>query len=314
LRRCGGTSKQDQFPVKTPLLAHYTSLDALEKILENNEVWFSNPLFMNDFEEVNFGVTYGVSAIRESRAIQDALGTSSRFSAFISSLEDHVNYFAQNELFDTYVFCLSEHDRSDRDGRLSMWRGYGGNGGGAAIIFDTAQFSSINASPLIVAKVEYASTAVRRQYFSELATATARIIAQHTIPDTLLTVGASAVFERIKMAALFSKHDGFKEEQEWRIVYLRGRDNEGHLTSMQNYFNGTRGVEPKLKLKIEPIEAVTAPDFSLGKIVHSILLGPTTSSPLAIRSVTRMLEVVGKPELIERLVASTIPYRPVLVG
>lgn len=44
----------DQFYVKKPLLAHYTSLSTLEKILETDEIWFSNPLFMNDLEEVRF--------------------------------------------------------------------------------------------------------------------------------------------------------------------------------------------------------------------------------------------------------------------
>jgi hypothetical protein len=47
---------EDGFQNKKPLLAHYTTIQVLEKILGNNEVWFSNPLFMNDMEEVRFGV------------------------------------------------------------------------------------------------------------------------------------------------------------------------------------------------------------------------------------------------------------------
>ena len=39
-----------------PLLAHYTSIAALKAILETDTVWLSNPLFMNDFQEVRFGV------------------------------------------------------------------------------------------------------------------------------------------------------------------------------------------------------------------------------------------------------------------
>lgn len=35
-------------------LAHYTSLEVLEKIIQTEEIWFSNPLFMNDYEEVQF--------------------------------------------------------------------------------------------------------------------------------------------------------------------------------------------------------------------------------------------------------------------
>ena len=39
-----------------PLLAHYTSIDVIEKILRSEEIWFSNPLFMNDLEEMRFGM------------------------------------------------------------------------------------------------------------------------------------------------------------------------------------------------------------------------------------------------------------------
>jgi hypothetical protein len=38
----------DSFPTKRPLVAHYTSISVLEAILRNNEIWFSNPLLMND--------------------------------------------------------------------------------------------------------------------------------------------------------------------------------------------------------------------------------------------------------------------------
>jgi hypothetical protein len=47
---------ENAFPNKRPLLAHYTTIQALEKILTNNELWFSNPLFMNDMKAVRFGV------------------------------------------------------------------------------------------------------------------------------------------------------------------------------------------------------------------------------------------------------------------
>jgi hypothetical protein len=43
-----------------PLLAHYTSLEVLEKIMTTNEIWFSNPLFMNDLQEVRFGMLEGL--------------------------------------------------------------------------------------------------------------------------------------------------------------------------------------------------------------------------------------------------------------
>lgn len=43
------------------------------------------------------------------------------------------------------------------------------------------------------------------------------------------------VFERLKLFALFTKHDGFKEEKEWRVVYLSERDTGKKLRSMLGY-------------------------------------------------------------------------------
>jgi len=57
-----------QFYDQKPLLAHYTSIGALEAILRNNELWFSNPLYMNDLEEVRFGINEGVNPSYSPRA------------------------------------------------------------------------------------------------------------------------------------------------------------------------------------------------------------------------------------------------------
>ena len=41
---------------RQPYLAHYTSLEVLEKIMQHNELWFSHPFFMNDLQEMRFGI------------------------------------------------------------------------------------------------------------------------------------------------------------------------------------------------------------------------------------------------------------------
>ena len=48
----------DFFTIKTDrteplLLAHYTSIPIAEEILKNDQLWFSNPLYMNDLGEMN---------------------------------------------------------------------------------------------------------------------------------------------------------------------------------------------------------------------------------------------------------------------
>lgn len=299
----------DQFYVKKPLLAHYTSLSTLEKILETDEIWFSNPLFMNDLEEMRFGVLRGVDLVLRSQEISDACNSASRAQLFTQYFVHYFQTFESEHAFDTYVFCLSEHDRDDRDGMLSMWRGYGSNGHGAAIVFDTGQLRAVDHTPLILAKVHYGSVAERIAWLERTLSTFARIFRETEIPDDKLYLAAHALFERIKVFALFSKHRGYAEEREWRIVYMRDRDQDNKLAPMFHYWIGPRGIELKLRLKVEPIEGVTADDLSLEKIVERIVLGPSLSSPVATAAVVRMLDRLGKPYLKEKICASTIPLR-----
>ncbi len=301
--------EEDQFFNKQPFLAHYTSLDVLEKILTTDEVWFSNPLFMNDLEEVRFGILHGMGAIKESKIIRTAFHTGARHKTFAEALDHFIAYFEREHLLDTYVFCLSEHAPEDKDGLLSMWRGYGGNGKGAALVIDTSKLNAVEGSPLIIAQVHYGSLDERYAWFDKIASTFAKVLTDNHIPDDKIYLASQSILERIKLFALFSKHHGFREEKEWRVVYMSERDTDGKLKSMQHYLNGPRGVEPKLRYKVAAIEGVTSPDFSFDKILAAILLGPSTSSPLAVRSVERMLDVIGKPELKDRLIASSIPLR-----
>jgi hypothetical protein len=118
--------EEDFFPATRPLLAHYTSIEAMENILKTDEIWFSNPLFMNDIEEVIWGFVHGITTIKNNEAIKEAIGTKERYALLARTLDWYVSEFERKNLLDTYVFCFSEHDRDNSDGVLLMWRGYGG--------------------------------------------------------------------------------------------------------------------------------------------------------------------------------------------
>jgi hypothetical protein len=143
----------------------------------------------------------------------------------------------------------------------------------------------------------------------ELAKKIAAIISKSQIPDDKIYLIAKTTFERLKLFALFSKHIGFAEEDEWRIVYMPDRDTTERLKPMLNYKNGPRGVEPKLRLKLAPLDGVIPNTVTLENLVSKILLGPNSSSVLALRSVSRMLELLKRPNLVARLAASSIPLR-----
>ncbi|GLS22799.1 hypothetical protein GCM10007874_58190 [Labrys miyagiensis] len=303
-------SDEDEFANAKPLLAHYTSLSTLENILKNNEIWLSNPLFMNDLEEVRFGINNGLSAVFESSSLKDALSSEERQNIFNHAFSHYYKVFDDDGVMDTYILSLSLHKQGDNDGVLSMWRAYASNGNGAAIVFDTSKLQKDDGSPILIAPVKYASRQERLNWLDQLCNRTAAYLKSITVSDDQLYLAAYAIFERIKLFALFTKHDGFKEENEWRVAYVPERDTDKKFTPMLHYFNGPRGVEPKLKLRFGQPEGSPLA-FNLNDIISNIILGPSTSSVLAGKSVERMLRAIGQQVLIPRLVASTIPLRPI---
>ncbi|KQU95209.1 DUF2971 domain-containing protein [Devosia sp. Root105] len=293
-----------------PLLAHYTSISTFEAIVKNDEVWFSNPLFMNDIEEVRFGIQEGTDAYYFSDEIATALGGDDTVADFRACLDNCVKNFEVNHVFDTYILCLSEQDRSDEDGLLSMWRGYGDGGKGVAIVFDGTPMAEEPDSPILIGKVDYRSTQERHDWFKGQAALFAEQVLVGKLVGEEILYATEALFGRLRLASLFSKHVGFSEEREWRIAYLPERDHGALLHAYRGYFVTARGAEPKLKLKIKPIPGVTSQSVSLETLVKTILLGPSLQAPLLRQSVTRMLELMGRPELAWRVKASRIPFRP----
>jgi DUF2971 family protein len=300
----------DRLTGNPPLLAHYTSIRVVENILSTDEIWFSNPLFMNDLQEMRFGLNLGSRLFSNAQLLKRAAGTDARAAILQQTFWQYFQNFDDQDAFDTYVFCLSEHDRSNTDGVLSMWRGYGQHGDGAALVFDTAKLTMVSDSPLLIAKVSYGSDEDRSSQLQELLNQWAQISEEAALPDDKLYLSASCAFSAIKAFALTTKHQGFSEEAEWRVTYYPERDRAGALKEFLGYHIGDRGVEPKLKYPIGYIANVSAPDLALDRLLHKIILGPSLSSPLAKRSVQRMLEKIKKENFVERLHTSGIPLRP----
>lgn len=292
-----------------PLLAHYTSVETLEKILRNEELWLSNPLFMNDLDEMRFGLTRG-KAFFDQTDLEKACGLDS--AAAVQLRSDFGHYYEEYEskhALNVYILCLSKHAPDNTDGILSMWRAYANNGSGAAVVFDTNALGPlIMDSPLILTPVRYASNVERVQWLERKVADWCAIVAQGNIPQNMLYIAAYWLFNVILAFALSSKHIGFDEEHEWRLIYMPDRDEKKLLADKFHYTVGARGVEPKLKLKIAPLDGAI-PQFTFSDILHSILLGPSISSPLASASVVRMLEKLDKEHLAPKVRSSTIPLR-----
>lgn len=292
-----------------PLLAHYTSIEALEKIMKGDELWFSNPFYMNDKEEWEFGVRESAALFREHVGVRMACPEET-YKHLRVNFEFLLDEFNKKDAFDTYVFCMTQHDGTPDDGMLSMWRGYGSNGNGVAIIFDTSKISyDQNVGFLLLSSVQYYSPAARRAWVNAKLSEFSEVLRKENLPTDKLYLALHSLFERLKMFALFAKHDGFGEEREWRAVYLTDYDGDNKLQKMLGYAMGPHGIEPKFKLKVGPIDGITDQNFLLEKMVSKIILGPSVSSPIAKMCVERMLKTCNKQELVNKVTNSTIPFR-----
>lgn len=135
--------EESSFPSTRPLLAHYTSIQTFEQIVTKEEFWFSNPLFMNDLEELQFGMNEGANELHQSDIILKACGSAANHTNLLQSFDILFNDFDSKHVLNTYILCFSEHNASDNDGFLSMWRGYGNSGSGAALV------ANINETPTL---------------------------------------------------------------------------------------------------------------------------------------------------------------------
>jgi hypothetical protein len=88
-------------------LAHYTSLEVLEKIMITDEIWFSNPLVMNDYTEVSRGLS-------EATRIAERLKTDSSLLLILKDQQmlDNIlgSFAAELQIF--HINHLNRHSRN----------------------------------------------------------------------------------------------------------------------------------------------------------------------------------------------------------
>lgn len=293
-----------------PLLAHYTSISVLEQIMRNNEIWMSNPLFMNDLHELRFGLSQGRDCFINSKELEQACETNEIYQNLINTFEQQFEDFHTNHALDTYVMCLTEHKTLDNHGSLSMWRGYGAVGGGAAIIFDSSKLDlSDTKATLIIDKVKYQTNEERIEWIRSKIIALADFLKQEPEANEHVEDIVHFWLLRLKIFSLLTKHNGFYEENEWRVIYMSELDPEQKFHTMFSYAITPRGVEPKLKLEIKPNTGILEDDISLDKLINRIILGPTNSSLLHENSIKKMLNLIGQDSIAQRVISSDIPFR-----
>jgi hypothetical protein len=173
---------------------------------------------------------------------------------------------------DTYITCLSEHRREeDPYGRLSMWRAFG-TATGVAIVLNNTPFlaESITTMGVWSSPVEYLDEQRFSRLFAEMVQRVEGSI------DFLKGLGPDVVqnclFSVFRAAALCTKHPGFEQEKEWRVVH------SPRIEAVERIVRGVetvRGV-PQLvcKIPLGGTEAESVIGMNPDDLVERIIIGP----------------------------------------
>ncbi len=148
--------RRDEYYRSSRRLVHYTSAEAALKIIGTKRLWMRNTTCMAGTREVEHGHNMLASFFsRERERFVSALQSYAP-GAVVEILNLFDKWWATpNFRFSTYISSMAEHDNNeDLNGRLSMWRGFGGTSGRVALVFqvpvlpDAAELLNLTFSPV----------------------------------------------------------------------------------------------------------------------------------------------------------------------
>ncbi|MGR9247039.1 DUF2971 domain-containing protein [Rhizobium leguminosarum] len=188
-------------------LSHYTSLDGFLNIIRESQIRASNILFLNDTEEME----YGMRVARDVLAEIDQVRPDTPLKRIARALT------GMNDIPDVYACCFcEEHDM------LSQWRGYGAATQSVSIQFDADQLSAVaRAQEFDLHPVTYGKRQAMKVLRARLkgAESTASIVRalMNSKDETDYTADDARRMAVLDLAPRF-KNDAFAEELEWRII------------------------------------------------------------------------------------------------
>jgi len=204
------------------MVYHYSDASGLRGILESGQLWLSDIFSLNDPSELRHGISYVTEMLKERAAYgtAEAKGFAEHFEHFfLTGLEKTAHYF---------VLSLS----SNGD-HLAQWRGYADNCRGYALGFDCRPledaFTQVGDRPIPnnsthhVNYNDHVYKGIARQLVDRMFPLIVR--PRGTGMDTpskneywkALSISISLHTLRL---ALFFKHEGFKDEHEFRFMHI----------------------------------------------------------------------------------------------
>lgn len=296
-------------PAKPTRFVHYTSAEAALNIIRSKRIWMRNTNCMADFREVQHGFdilnTFFLNETKRNAFIQ-ALEACAPGSA--GEAINLFNQWLQDIRLNTYIASLSEHDDTeDLHGRLSMWRAFGGtNVARVAIIINVPAFSGGAAAlNLLFSPVGYSTEG---DVHAELEAVIQNIQANFEFLRSMdRAVLISYVFQLLVAGAVCLKHEGFKEEREWRAIYSPNRLPSPLMKPTTEIIGGVPQIV--FNLPLDASVASVLAELDLYRMFDRLIIGPSPYPWVMYTAFVGALTEAGIPRAAERVHTSGIPIR-----
>lgn len=302
-------ARRDEIVARKGRFVHYTSAENALKIIQSRKLWMRNAKCMNDYMEVSHGHELLVQFFQDR----------DRKALFFEALKPCGDEVARKaiELFDqwwqklefnTFISSISEHEPTeDNHGRLSMWRAYGQLSARAAIVINVP-FEPDDATKglkIMLRPVAYFGYVdVEKELYAVIENVKNNI-------GFLLTQGTqtiiSTIFAMLLVAAVSLKHEGFKEEREWRVIYLPDLNVSKLMSRTIETINGVPQTVYQIPLEENPTEEVTG--VGIPQLVERIIIGPSEYPFPMHQAFKAALEEAGVENAGSRVIISGIPLR-----
>ena len=285
---------------------YYTTADTATSILRNKQIWMRNTAAMKDYLEVEHGFDClnAVCKTEPGNSFNAALNAC--FPGLADEVRDFFNGWLPSIRRDTYITCLSEHlPEEDQHGRLSMWRAYGGQTGVALVLNGAVMFSNSGALNVFSSPVAYLNPDAFAAQFEQV------VKSMKCEVDYVKSLGCEVVkqivFNMLRFAVLCTKHPGFHEEREWRVVASPIMHPTPHATFAVEVIHGTPQTVLKLDLQNHPEKGLVG--LAIPELLDRIIIGPCEFPQIITGAFLRLLEEAGVPEPGKKIIVSDIPLR-----
>lgn len=287
---------------------HYTSAANGIAILQGRQLWMRDTRCMNDYREVQHGreaLQSYFAEKSETRARFEAALDGCAAGLFDSSVT-RFDHWWPHVAHSVYIASISEHDDSeDRHGRLSMWRAYGRDVPSVAIVMRLPLETPINDLGVWFTPVLYADRQQLASYLDRIA----QNIALHR--EALAGLGHEGLTWRIHIAlllvALATKHPGFHEEREWRVIHVPSLAPRNRLLRAVETVGGV--PQPVYKIPLANVPDTDIQGIAPAQLIDRIIIGPSLFPGPIWDAYVGALEDAEVPDPRMKVVLSDIPLR-----